>query len=166
MSIQIIGGIELRLNTLWDFYFEDTPESRFLVVTTSLPFFNLDTETRDTGAKHYSNFNPEEGFSITFNETNDFQVYEYFKEWRDKHIFDPETRRFRLGNHTKNAILAFQSYNKGKLEYIKAFKFDGILFKGMEDFSLNYTDSANQQITVSFAVNEIYEISPNQVEEI
>jgi hypothetical protein len=170
---QKIAGIGFRNPNLWEFYFDDDPDLRFLVKSTTLPFYTLETEIRDVGTKHYTDFAAEEEFSITFNETKDFEVYEYLKDWLES-IYDRHTKKFKKGRHYKDAILAFQNFTGGalaglivgrELEYVKAFKFDGLLIKKIEDWELGYEGVEGTTITATFTVHRVYEISPKAIRE-
>ncbi len=150
-------------STLWEFFMEDNEKLRFLVKSVSLPFIKFETETRHTGDKVLLKYTPESEFSIEFNETADFKVYDYMKEWQDD-IYDKHSRKFKLGKpYVRNGLLLFSKPIKTSLltsteTYTKTFKFKNMMFAGFEDMSLDYEATNNKTIVCKFTVDSIDEI--------
>lgn len=153
-------------------------DMRFLVVSTSLPFEKFEVSTRKTGSKHISEIMFVEEFSMTFNETENLDVFKYFSKWKEK-IYDSKSKTFRSRvNQTKNAVFSIQKFSilsdlriaagiipggllnasfASDLKYqtIASFEFKNVMFKGFEDLDWDYAGEGNKQITVNFSVDEI-----------
>jgi len=152
---------------------------KFLVSSTTLPFEKFGKEMRKTGTKHITSVEFVDEFSITFNETEDLEVYTFLKQWKDT-IYDETFKTFKHGaKHTKNAIFNIQKYSllsdlratgalpsgavnsffASDLKYrtIKTFEFKNILLLGIEDLAWDYQGTGNKQITANFSVDEVIE---------
>ncbi len=158
LNLYTLRSIEFQNPNLWEFYIIDGPTNlKFLVTDTTLPYEKLETETRNTGSKHYTGFTPIEDFTITFRETTSFAVYDYLKSWQDS-IFDPIKRVFKTGpGKYKTAILAFQKPVFIAHIYSKVFQFNKMKLKGMDDKSLNYNTQDAMTISASFTADEVVE---------
>jgi hypothetical protein len=142
---------------LWEFYITDgPPDMKFYVTDTTLPFEKLETETRNTGSKHYTGFVPIEGFSITFREDTSFLIHDYFTAWKND-IYDPIEKVFKTGpGKSKTAILAFQQcLTPFTKTYNKVFQFNNLKIIGIDDKSLDYTTIDAMTLTVSFVADEV-----------
>ena len=60
-----IAGLNLQNANLWELYEERQPAIKYRVKSVTLPFLSLETFTRKTGTKHYSDFVPEGEFDIS-----------------------------------------------------------------------------------------------------
>jgi len=80
-----------QLANLWDFFISKKENEDWPLIArvqnTTLPFINLTTETRNTGEKAYTGFEPIGEFSMTFYENRDFSTFQYFKDWMND-VFD------------------------------------------------------------------------------
>lgn len=165
MSIDLLTlqSMSLQNPNMWEFYLADIGAPlffKFLVTETTLPFERLTTESRNTGSKHYTGYMPIEEFSLTLRETTDFDVYNFFNDWKES-VYDSTERVFKSGpGKYKTAILAFQ---EAKLPlfatYNKVFQFNRLQVKGLSDVSLNYETTDSLRVTVTFAVDEVKESS-------
>ncbi len=163
-----IAGLELQNSNLWEVYEEKQPEIKYRVKSISLPFLGLETITRKTGTKHYSEFTTEEDFDISLYETTDFATYNYLKKWMDE-VYDPIKKVFNTGINIgiRNFILSFQHdavYSRigknivGERIYNKSFKFERVKIKKITPFDLNYEGSDPLSITATFIADRIIEI--------
>lgn len=94
ISSELLNSYEAspQFGNMWEFYMEDWNTSQFnisklKVISTNLPFLQLENATHITGHKYYSGYKLPETFSITFREDSDFSVTNYFKTW-EREIFD------------------------------------------------------------------------------
>jgi len=161
MSVNLyrLKSIDYQNPNMWEFYIDDPsapPDLKFLVTEVSLPFEKLTTETRSTGTKHYMGFEAIGDFSITFRETVNFDIYDYFNKWKNL-VYDPDKRVFRSGpGKFKTGILAFQeSKIFFSTAYNKVFQFNRLQIKGMEDIALNYETTDSLKVTVNFTADEV-----------
>lgn len=159
MSIQEIMAVKPRNPNLWEFSFIDAPHFIILVKSTTLPFIKFETETRTTGAKHYTKYVSEEEFKITFHETQDFQVLRYLETWMDT-VFNPIFKVFNTGVHTKQAILRFINYLPG-VSIVpvpmpsRMYNFNDILIKGIDNIELDFEKTEGQTISANFIAKNV-----------
>lgn len=168
LNLRALQFIDFQNPNTWEFYITgvtagaSTPINfKFHVIDTTLPFEKLETETRNTGSKHVIGFTPVEGFSITFRENTDFDVYNYFDQWKNQ-VYDTVRKVFRTGpNKTRTGILAFQRQvgDFFKNAYNKVYEFRGLRFTGFEDKALDYNTQDALTLTVNFVVDEVRESS-------
>ena len=106
-EISTLAKTPLQKSTLWEFVFVDRPDLKILCQSTPLPFISFETETSKTGSVHYTSVNYIEEVSLTFFETEDLAIMEFYKKWVDA-IYDYRTRSFIRGNHHRDGILHIQ----------------------------------------------------------
>jgi len=164
VNLYYLRGLSLQNPNLWEFYIIDAPTNlKFLITDITLPFEKLETETRNTGSKHYTGFTPVGDFSITFRETTDFDVQNYLTEWKNS-IYDPIRKVFNVGpGKYKTAILAFEKPFFIANIYSKVFQFNKLKIKGVDDLSLNYTGQDSLTISATFTADEIVEGSISNI---
>ena len=157
-NLRRLQFLSLQNPNLWEFYITDAPsDMKFLVTEVALPFEKLETETRNTGTKHYTGFTPIEDFTITFRETTGFTVFNYLKAWMNE-IYDPIQRVFISGvDANRIGTIAFEKPVFLFHAYSKIFTFNKLKIKGIGDQSLNYTTQDSLTITATFTVDEITE---------
>lgn len=170
-GISKIFDYEFLNPNLWEFYFDDNQDIRFLVQTTSLPFIKFETETRNIGSKVLKSVTPEDTFSITFNETADFEVFDYMSKWMDD-IFDKKERKFRSStvenpkSYVKTAVLSMFKYKKDNIftpaveEPTKAWKFSNLMLIGIDQIDWDYEGIDSKKIICQFTVDSVDEIKP------
>ena len=84
VNLYYLRSLSLQNPNLWEFYILDAPTNlKFLVTDISLAFEKLETETRNTGTKHYTGFTPMGDFSVTCRETTSFDIHNYLTEWKN-----------------------------------------------------------------------------------
>lgn len=169
---------------LWDFFFLDNIDLRYLVQSVSLPFIKLETETRNIGSKVLKSVTPEDGISITFYETSDFEVYQYMTDWMDE-IFDKKKRKFQVPKYptapspgipsgvpyqtpprgyVKTGVLNVYKYNKINIftpptkEVTKQWKFSNLMLTGIDQQDWDYEGVSGKQITCQFTVDSVDEM--------
>ncbi len=179
-GIAKIFNYEFLNPNLWEFYFDDNQEIRFMVQNTTLPFIKFETETRNMGSKVLKSVTPEDTFSITFNETSTFDVYEYMTKWMDA-IFDKKERKFRVASpasnitaingvapqvgYVKTAVLSMFQYKKPNIfvpayeSPTKAWKFSNLMLVGIDTQTWDYEGTAAKQITCQFTVDSVDEMT-------
>jgi len=178
-SISKIFDYDFLNPNLWDFYFEDNEDIRYQVKNVTLPFIKFETETRNMGSKVLKSVTPEETFSITFNETSTFNIYDYMSKWMDD-IFDKNTRKFRVAppasnvtavngvapptGYVKTAILSMFRYTKANIfvpaseEPTKAWKFTNLMLIGIDNIDWDYEGTEGKQIVCQFTVDTVDEM--------
>lgn len=146
---------------LWEFYFDDQPDMRFLIKSTSIPLLKFETETRNSGHKVLMKFEPEDSFSIEFNETADFKVINFMEEWMNK-IYDQKTRKFKTGgSYVKQGTVTFFKYTRSDIfiptdgENTYSFKFVNMMITGIENIELSYETGENKTVTCNFTVDQV-----------
>ena len=163
-----IAGLNLQNANLWELYEEKQSEIKYRVKSITLPFLSLETFTRKTGTKHYSDYTPEGEFDISVYELDNFSTYDYLKKWLDE-VYDPDTKVFNagVGVGIRNLILAFQvddiySVNAkmvhGERVYNKSFKFERTKIKKISPIDLNYEGTDPLILTATFIADKIIEI--------
>lgn len=169
LGISKIFDYEFLNPNLWEFYFDDNLEVRFLVQSVSLPFIKFETETRNIGSKVLKSVTPEDSFSITFLETATFDVYDYMSKWMDD-IFDKDKRKFKTHStasptrYVKTAILSMFKYNKPNIftpayeEPTKSWKFSDLMLTGIEQMDWDYVGTDSKKIVCQFTVDSVDEI--------
>ncbi|MFW6225379.1 MAG: hypothetical protein ACOC3V_00305 [bacterium] len=148
---------------LWEFYFNDYTDIRYYMESISVPFIAFTPEVRNTGTKHITGYTPENEFSITLHQDNEWKIFDYFYDWR-KSIFDNKDKVFGNVNQVKTATFAIQELNDdNELEYSKAFEFENVLLLSITDFTLDYNQTENLKLTANLVADRVYEISPGSV---
>ncbi len=181
-GIRKIFDYEFLNPNLWDFFFLDNVDLRYLVQNVSLPFIKFETETRNIGSKVLKSVTPEDSFSITFYETSDFDVYQYMTDWMDS-IYDKKKRKFKVSKSTasvppyisgneaskptgyvKTAVLNVYKYNKLNIftpatkEVTKQWKFSNLMLTGIDQQDWDYEGTSGKQITCQFTVDSVDEM--------
>jgi len=165
MSIEILQQISFQQSSMWEFYIlEGPPQLKLYITETSLPFKQLETETRSTGSKHYISVIPEGDFSITFRETTSWEVYNFLHTWFES-VYDTRNKVFKTGSDKfKTGIVAFEKTTSPfTTSYNQSFQFNKLQIKGIEPISLNYSSSEPLEITASFVADEIVPASVSGV---
>lgn len=146
---------------LWEFYFDDEPSIRFLIKSTTIPLLKFETETRNSGHKVLMKFEPEEDFSIEFNETADFTVMKFMEKWMGN-IYDQKTRKFKTGgSYVKQATVTFFKYTRSDIliptngESTYSYRFMNMMITGIENIDLTYDTSENKTVICNFTVDQI-----------
>jgi len=146
-----------QFNNMWEFYIQDWKEtdyniSSLKVISTTLPFMQLESESHGTGHKYYTGYKMPENFSVTFREDSDFSVTNYFKEW-ERLIFDVYTGCFISSDAEKTRNGCFR-YSKFELDATKK-----------ELFELAVTDrlSSIGKQAIETVQNKIVDVANSQV---
>ena len=164
--------LPLQHSSLWELIVDGAPDLKFRVISVQLPFIQFETQTRKTGSKHYTEYKPEEDFTVTFYEVADFSTYEYFKDWQND-IFAFNARVWRTGSAgIRNFTLAFsrdftfgivQSIVTGERRFNQAFRFERVKIKGIDTLDLNYDNGDPLQYSVNFIADRVIEVPVAQV---
>jgi len=178
-SISKIFDYDFLNPNLWDFVFVDNEDIRYQVKNVTLPFIKFETETRNIGSKVLKSTTTEDAFSITFNETSDFEVYDYMSKWMND-IYDKKERKFKIApppsnitsingvapptGYVKTAILSTFKYVKPNIfipayeEPTKAWKFTNLMLIGIDNIDWDYEGTEAKQITCQFTVDTVDEM--------
>ena len=104
-----------QLSNFWEFLIDDlesfTP--RYQVVSTSLPFFQTQYQTRSTGEKVYTGVQHVDSITLELRETVEFSTYNYLKSWMDAVINEDFEFQAYEGEEDpihRDGILTFKSF--------------------------------------------------------
>src|SRR5208282_1365907 len=157
-SLALAGllGLDVQNPNMWEFQFSSIDNDIstievYRAIDISIPFHHFDITTRKTGSKHYSEWDPEGPFSITFWETTDFKVLKALESWKEQ-VYSTETRTWGLGDNTKNGLLTFGDNNFQDNFYIYFYRMKIV---GFDDFALNYTDQNGFTIKANFTADRV-----------
>ncbi len=150
----------------------------FFLQTATLPQINLNLETSPTGAKYYKSRDAFGDLQLTYLENEFFSIYRYFKAWQ-REVYNFKDDFFYDGNHYRHGMLTFfpqsiplaQSGSTGDTSTAKAvldnvvdmvpnkiFLLEGMQFKGIADYELNYTATDSLKTTATLTVDTIRDI--------
>jgi hypothetical protein len=101
-------------------------------------------------------------FSVTFLETEDFNVTKYLEAWMDE-IFDRRRKVFRSGNHTRTATINFQQFLKTPPSFtpqadyrrVRTYILQNVLLKSIDSKDLDYTSTEAFTMSATFGADEI-----------
>ena len=147
---------DLQLTNRWSCYFGDLLTSSFMVKNVNLPFEKLVTETTKYGEKNYISFTAPETVTLTFFENTRFEIYNYFKTWKDI-IFDPKTKTF---NVLPNKDLKYRSatitfYSSKQVQSAVKFKMEKLMILGLDELNLDQENSIPLEWSVQLAVRDV-----------
>lgn len=149
---------DLQLNNRWYCTFPDFSKASFLVKNVTIPMEKLTTETKKYGEKKYNGFTPVEEITITFFENSSFNVYDFFKDWKDT-IFDPITKTFKVlssvNDKYKSARIDFYGGDLIDSLYSKTFNFSNLMVKGLDDLTLDQESGTPLEWSVTLAVGDV-----------
>jgi hypothetical protein len=86
---------ELQLTNRFELNFNDNPSLTFFIKSTNLPIPGLSHEVLPYGGKKLTGFVPVETVSMTFWETVDMAVFNFFRNWQET-IFDFDAQVFKV----------------------------------------------------------------------
>ena len=152
---------------------------RLLAQSLTIPFLGFETEKRSTGTTHFSGYTPESSISVTFYETKDFTVLNYFENWRDT-IYDQDRRVWKKGNNRRWGIITllqpvFSGLGGRALDAIgvntpqdiagirfqpsKIYRLSGLVPTSIGDIELSYDNGEAMTITVEFELDQCEDLT-------
>jgi len=152
--LELLGMQDLQFQNKYYIQMEGLLKSAILAKSINIPLEKLTTETTKYGEKHYIGFTPVETVTITFYETTLFEVYSYFKTWKDL-IFNSTTKTFNVLaleslKYRSATILMYSS----SLTSFKRIYFDKLMILGINEITLDPTNGAPLEWSVDLAVGD------------
>lgn len=142
-----------QYKNLYDFYFSDSPDIRYKVKSTTLPFPILESESLMTGERYYTGYVAGGDFSIEIYENETFDTYNYFNTWFES-VFDTKTKKFKTFPIIKSATMEF-TRKQFPLVATKRFFYEGIKILGFEPISVDYSDGDPLIYQINMAVDNV-----------
>ena len=148
---------DLQLKNYWKLNLTGLPKAGHMVKSVNIPTEMLVTETKKYGSKKYTGFTPIETITLTFYENTSFDIYNYFKEWKDN-IFDPVTKTFKvLSSETlkfKSGSIWYYRPTRDSRINTKIFSFPKLMILGMSETNLDHETGDPVEWSVTLAVEE------------
>lgn len=148
---------DLQLKNLWSCVFTDLTIATHMIKSVNIPSEMLTTETKKYGSKKYIGFTPIDTITLTFYENTKFEIYQYFKDWKDS-IFDPITKTFKV------LTSEIQKYKSASITYYrplalynkptKVFTFPKLMILGLSELNLDHETGDPLEWSVTLAVEE------------